>query len=67
MEHTPHPAPGDAAIGTGVDAAPSTSRGMALLAAGVPLTLLLDLAMAPQSVEIAAAEGGGASWLRRSA
>lgn len=45
----------------------ATSAGMALLAAGVPLTLMLDLAVPPHSTEIASAEGGGAAWLRLSA
>lgn len=50
-----------------VEAPAATPAGMALLAAGVPLTLLLDLALSPRSEEIAATEGGSASWLRRSA
>lgn len=40
---------------------------MALLRAGVPLSLLLDLAWAPDSVEVSRLEGGEATWLRPSA
>jgi hypothetical protein len=37
---------------------------MSLLAAGVPLTLLIDLAAPTPSQEILATEGGNAQWLR---
>ena len=42
-------------------------RTEALLRAGVPLSLLLDLAdeQGPRSAERFAAEGGDAAWLRR--
>jgi hypothetical protein len=59
--------PGAASSESGDGPPAATSAGMALLAAGVPLTLLLDLAMAPRSSDIAALEGGEASWVRRSA
>jgi hypothetical protein len=42
---------------------PGAAAGMRLLSAGVPLTLLLDLAMPVDSAAIAAAEGGSAAWL----
>ncbi len=42
----------------------ATAAGMRLLAAGVPLTLLLDLCLPVDSPAIAAAEGGSAAWLR---
>jgi hypothetical protein len=35
-----------------------------ILAAGIPLTLLLDLAYAPNSAQIYAEEGGDANWLQ---
>jgi hypothetical protein len=63
----------DAALATtlarGSDDEPSpgetraAAAGMRLLAAGVPLTLLLDLCLPVDSSAIAAAEGGSASWL----
>ena len=37
---------------------------MGLLAAGVPVSLLMDLAIPVNSREILAAEGGDAGWLR---
>jgi len=37
--------------------------GMRLLAAGVPLTLLLDLSLPVDSAGISADEGGSATWL----
>jgi hypothetical protein len=36
---------------------------MSMLAARVPVTLLLDLAAPPKADEIYAAEGGSADWL----
>ncbi|MBV9293293.1 MAG: hypothetical protein JO222_12645 [Frankiales bacterium] len=36
---------------------------MTLLAAGVPVSLLLDLAAPPNAVELYAVEGGDADWL----
>lgn len=48
---------------------PTRCAAMALLEAGIPLTLLIDLAFGgtpagPTSEEVAAVEGGDASWLR---
>jgi hypothetical protein len=37
---------------------------MGLLAAGVPVSLLMDLAVPVSSQEIFSAEGGDAGWLR---
>ena len=41
----------------------AAARGMRLLAAGVPLTLLLDLSLPVDSTAIAKQEGGSAGWL----
>ena len=51
-----------------VDVAVLVRRTCALLHAGVPLTLLLDLSdeCGPRSQERYAAEGGDASWLAHS-
>jgi hypothetical protein len=38
-------------------------RVMSLLAARVPLTLLLDLAAPPRANEVYSTEGGNADWL----
>jgi hypothetical protein len=44
-----------------------TSPVMALLGAGIPLSLLVDLAAAPDSAAIARSEGGETAWIRLSA
>jgi hypothetical protein len=44
-----------------------TSRVMAMLGAGIPLSLLVDLAAAPDSAAIARDERGETTWIRLSA
>ena len=50
-----------------IDVAVLVRRTRSLLAAGVPLTLLIDLAdeAGPRSVQRFASEGGDLDWLRR--
>ena len=70
--HAEHPGPGhhvpvgDPGVGGDLPVAGdlvAAARGMRLLAAGVPLTLLLDLSLPVDSTAIAQQEGGSASWL----
>lgn len=46
--------------------APSATDALALLNAGVPLSLLLDLAMPVRSKDIYDSEPGDANWLQAS-
>lgn len=46
------------------DAVNTTERMMELLAARVPVTLLLDILSPPDTAEVFRREGGDAAWLR---
>jgi hypothetical protein len=46
------------------DAVTTNEQMMQLLAARVPVTLLLDIAAPPDAAEVLRREGGDAQWLR---